>query len=285
MEGNSALTQLCAETNLFHAERRVADYIMEHQRETAGMTSMELARASGASEATVSRLCKKLGFSNYRAFQLSLTREVAEKGQGGEISDEISMENMDQSLKNILANKLGELTATINALDPEELREVVGLLGRAQIIQVAAVGNTIPVALDAAFKLNQLGLRSVVSEISEKASAFALTLTDRDALLLISNSGRSRRLCQLTEAARRNGVKVILITGDRNSPLAGMADHILASSNWERLLVTTKEYALSRISAIAIVEVLYSFLLVSLPEGRRNIRRHEALMKEDKIVG
>lgn len=283
MGGTDALTQLCSGVRLYHAERQIADYILEHLEEAVGMTSAELARASGSSEATMTRLCKKLGFDSYRSFQFSLSRNVMDERQPGKISDEISLDNIKQSLKNILANKIGELSATINGLDPHVLRQVISLLQSAEIIQIAAVGNTIPVAMDAAFKFNQLGLRAVTAEISERSSAFALSMTDRDVLVLISNSGRSKRLLQVAQVIRKKGAKVILITGDHSSPLTRVADHVLISSNWERLL-TTKTYALSRISATAVIEVLYSFLLVSVPNAQENIRQHEELMGEDKAI-
>lgn len=280
---NSVLTQLCSGIRFFSAEKRIADLILADPGAVVDKTSAELARASSTSEATVTRFCKKLGFDNYRAFQLALARDVMEEQQPGEVSYEISLEDIPQSLQNILANKVGELNATIHAIDPEELKTILALLQGAQFIQIAAVGNTIPVAMDAAFKFNQLGLRCTTSEISEKASAMALTLTGRDVLFLISNSGKSQRLYNLAQTARGNGVPIILITCDRSSPLAGLADHLLVSTNREQLL-TTGDFAFSRISAIAIIEVLYHFLLVSLPDSKTHILRHEALMLHDKAV-
>ena len=55
----------------------------------------------------------------------------------------------------------------------------------------------------------------------------------------------------------------------------GVADLCLYSTNLESLL-TTKEFTLSRISAITIIEVLYLFLVSSMPAARRNISKHEA---------
>lgn len=282
---SSVLTLLCSGINFFSAEQRIKDYILANRRDAVDMTSAGLARASGTSEATVTRFCKKLGFDSYRAFQLALARDVIGEQQSGEaeVSYEVSLDDIHQSLQNILTNKLGELTATIGAIDPDNLKAVLAVLQNADTIEIAAVGNTIPVAMDAAFKFNQLGLRCVTSEISEKLSAYALTLTPGDALLLISNSGKSRRLHQMAQAARQNGVPIILITCNRLAPLAGLANYLLISSNREQLL-TTAEFAFSRISAIAIIEVLYHFLLNSLPNARENIRRHEQLMKHDKAT-
>ena len=197
----SVVTLLCSGMHFFNAEKRIADCVLEDTAGVAAMTSAELARCSSTSEATVTRFCKKLGFENYRAFQLALARDVMER-QPLEISNEVQLDNIPQSLQNILSNKIDEMSATINGINPENLQRVLELLQNAQLVQIAAVGNTIPVAMDAAFKFNQLGMRCITSEISEKNSAFALTLTPQDVLLLISNSGKSRRLNQMAQTAR-----------------------------------------------------------------------------------
>ena len=75
----SALTPLCSGIRLYSAERRIADCILADVKWAATATSAELARGSGASEATVTRLCHKLGFENFRKFQLALARDVMEQ--------------------------------------------------------------------------------------------------------------------------------------------------------------------------------------------------------------
>ena len=275
----SVVTLLCSGMHFFNAEKRIADCVLEDTAGVAAMTSAELAHCSSTSEATVTRFCKKLGFENYRAFQLALARDVMER-QPLEISNEVQLDNIPQSLQNILSNKM---SATINGINPENLQRVLKLLQNAQLVQIAAVGNTIPVAMDAAFKFNQLGMRCITSEISEKNSAFALTLTPQDVLLLISNSGKSRRLNQMAQTARDNGVPVVLIPCDRSSPLAQLADHLLISTNREQLITTT-DFALSRISAVVIIEVLYNFLLVGRTGAKGFVSRHEVLMAHDKDV-
>lgn len=138
--------------------------------------------------------------------------------------------------------------------------------------------------MDAAFKFNQLGLRSVTSEIHEKLSAYALTLTDHDVLLVISNSGKSRRLLRIVEAAQMHGAKVILLTSNPSSPIGVLADFVLISVSHERLL-TTGDFPFSKIPTIALVEIIYHFLLATLPDARENVSRHEEYMQTDKSVG
>ena len=96
----SALTLLCSGIQLYSAEQRIADCILADVKWAASATSAELARQSQASEATVTRFCKKLGFENYRAFQLALARDVMER-QPLEISNEVQLDNIPQSLQNL----------------------------------------------------------------------------------------------------------------------------------------------------------------------------------------
>ena len=75
----SVVTLLCSGMHFFNAEKRIADCVLEDTAGVAAMTSAELAHCSSTSEATVTRFCKKLGFENYRAFQLALARDVMER--------------------------------------------------------------------------------------------------------------------------------------------------------------------------------------------------------------
>ena len=74
---------------------------------------------------------------------MALARDVMER-QPLEISNEVQLDNIPQSLQNILSNKIDEMSATINGINPENLQRVLELLQNAQLVQIAAVGNTMP---------------------------------------------------------------------------------------------------------------------------------------------
>ena len=62
-EARSVLGAICsAYDSFFEAEKKIADYIMEHKDQAVDMTVGELAKASGTSDATVSRFCRRCGF-------------------------------------------------------------------------------------------------------------------------------------------------------------------------------------------------------------------------------
>ena len=279
----SALSLISSTREFSGTEQRIVDYILDHREEAPTMTAAQLARRSGTSEATISRFCKHLGFENYRSFQLSLGRDLTLKHDGLDLDGEISLDNVEDSLKSILATKMGELEATLRGIDGATVRNVVKRLAGADVIQIVAVGNTNSVALDATFKFSQLGLRCTTHEVNEIAVGFALTMQPKDALLVISNSGRSQRLMRVAQAAKNRGACVIVITGDEQSPLARLASYVLRTVNHEALL-TTGDFAFSKISAMAIIETLYYFLLHEIEDGREHISRYEELIQPDKDV-
>lgn len=232
----SVVTLLCSGIQLYSAERRIADCILNDVKWASVVTSAQLARASQSSEATVTRLCHKLGFDNYRKFQLALARDV-----------------MDQQ-------ETETQRSTIQALNLRQLRKAMSVLRSAELIEVEASDNSLPVAMDASLKLGSLGKRCMTSAVPGRTKAFAATLTERDALLLISNSGRSERLLETARAARERGASVLLITCDRRSPLAAQADHLLLASNRAQRIVATDPVP-SLLSSALLVEVLYYLLL------------------------
>mgnify|MGYP000856493533 CR=1 FL=1 len=281
-EARSVLGVICsAYDSFFEAEKKIADYIMEHKEQAVDMTVGELAKASGTSDATVSRFCRRCGFKGFQNLKLTLAREILEEEhQSQEVTNDIDRTDLEQSLKNILANKIAELTETIKMMDIKNLEVILDKLEHARMVQLAAVGNTIPVALDGAFKLNQLGIPAVAGDIWEAQAAYAFNLGPEDVVLMISNSGNSRRLEILAEGAKENGTTVILITNNPESRLAQVADYRIITATREKLF--TEEFWFSRVAAMAVMEILYLLLMAGMPTAAGHVRRHEKAISADK---
>ena len=233
----SVVTQLCSGLQLYSAERRIADCILADVKWASVATSAELAKASHSSEATVTRLCHKLGYANYRKFQLELARDVLEQ-QETEARKRPPNDPLHQALLDLQNNRQEEVQATI---------------------EIEANGSSLPVAMDASLKLGSLGKRCMISPVPEKARSFASALTPKDALLLISSAGRCEALETAARAAKKNGTPVILITCDKRSALAGHASYTLLASN--RIQRIASDMLPSQLSAALVVEALY-YLLV-----------------------
>lgn len=284
-EARSVLGVICsAYDSFFEAEKKIADYIMEHKEQAVDMTVGELAKASGTSDATVSRFCRRCDFKGFQNLKLTLAREILEEEhQSQEVTNDIDRTDLEQSLKNILANKIAELTETIKMMDIKNLEVILDKLEHARIVQLAAVGNTIPVALDGAFKLNQLGIPAVAGDIWEAQAAYAFNLGPEDVVLIISNSGSSKRLETLALGAKENGSTLVLITNNRESPLAQICDYKIITATREKLL--TEEFWFSRVTATTVIEIIYLLLMAGKKDAVEHIRRHEKAILSDKQRG
>lgn len=263
----SVVTLLCSGIQLYSAERRIADCILADVKRASMCTSAELARLSCSSEATITRLCHKLGFENYRKFQLALARDAMEQQEAQRMRDE-GQDELHQALLNILANREEELRATIQAIDTRQLRQILSLLRSCEVMEVVSEGGGLPVAFDASIRFSHLGKRCVSSAVHEKNLAFAQTLTPKDILIVLSASGQSARLEEVSAVAKGRDVPVLVITCDSHGPLAQLADYVMTASNREQRLIEGS-HAASLLSPNVLIEVLYYLLRMEICKNKR----------------
>lgn len=268
--------------NFYEAEKKIADYIVNNTQKVIDMTISELAESAGASDATVTRFCKKCHMKGFHHLKITLAKELVEsKKDDVKISGDVSESNIKESLSNILANKVEELKQTVSMIDEKELSEILNLIRNARNVQFAAVGNTIPVALDGCYKFNQIGIPSVTNPIWETQIAYTFNLSKGDVVIIISNSGSSKRLIDVIEAAKAKEAYIVSITNSNNSPIAKISDYHIKTATREKLFL--EEYYFSRISAMTVIEILYLFLTVGKPDVYKNLSKHEQSIADSKI--
>lgn len=213
--------------------------------------------------------------------KITLAKELSYNEKDIVKSNSIDRNDISQSLENILANKIEELTQTVHMMDEDILTKVLELFKNAECVQFAAVGNTIPVALDGAFKFNQIGIKSVALSIWETQLGYTLNANEKDVIVIISNSGASKELVNLAKVAKEKNLAVIGITNSENSPVAKLSDYHITTATRERLFV--EEYCFSRISAMTVVEIFYLLLISSKENAKAAIRKYEELIADDKV--
>ena len=175
--------------SFFDTEKKIGDYIVRNPKKVVDMTVGELAKECGVSEASVSRFCKRIELKGFHHLKVSLARELVDAEDDGEISGHISVDDMEGSLRGILSNKMEELRQTVAMIDREELKKILDVINNADTVLMAAVGNTIPVAMDGAYKLNQIGIRAISitnnarSSVAE-LSTYHITTATREKLFL-----------------------------------------------------------------------------------------------------
>lgn len=268
--------------NFFEAEKKIADYVINNGQKLIEMTISELAEAAGTSNATVTRFCRKCNMKGFHHLKITLAKELVDSNKDeAKVSGDVSEENIKDSLNNIMSNKIEEMKQTISGINEKELKEILSLMRRAGTVQFAAVGNTIPVALDGCYKFNQIGIPAVSNTIWETQIGYTYNLKAEDVVIVISNSGASKRLINVVKAADEKGAVTIAITNSDKSPLAEICRYHIKTATREKLFLD--EYYFSRISAMTVIEILYLFLTVGKSDVYSSLSRHEQSIADDKI--
>jgi Transcriptional regulators len=155
------------------------------------------------------------------------------------------------------------------------------LIKKARLIQVVAEGNTYPVAIDAVYKFNQIGLLAMSDAAFETSLAQTLNMNQQDILIIISNSGESKSLMKQLQVAHSQNIQVIAITNREDSPIAQKADFHLKT--YVREQIFQSEYYFSRIAASTMIEAIFLLLIGQDKATLNKIAHHEELISDRKL--
>lgn len=265
---------------LFDAEKKIAKFIFNNPKKVVDMTVSELAEISDVSIASVSRFCRKVGLKGFAQLKISLAQELVDTHKSGEVSNDISVDNIPQSLQNILANKITELKQTVNLINTDEFREILEGIRDSSRVQVIAVGNTIPVAIDAAFKFNELGIPTTAGTILETQLSYSFTLGKGDVLIAISNSGESDKVLEAVKIANNNKAMTIGITNSPYSAIGEEVQYHITTATREKLFLD--EFCFSRVSASTVIEIIFLFLTEMIENSHKSMIKCEEMFAVDK---
>ena len=136
-------------------------------------------------------------------------------------------------------------------------------------------------ALDGAFKLNEIGIRAMAGTIWETQLAFSLSLKKGDVLIAISNSGESRRVAKMVKIAKEKGATAVGITNNPKSTIGQSVDYHIQTATREKLFMN--EICFSRVSAMTVMEILFLFLTVDQKKRYEQTREYESLIADEKV--
>ena len=122
----------------------------------------------------------------------------------------------------------------------------------------SGMGKAGQIAMNIATTFCSTGTPAVFLHPSEAQHGDLGILQENDLLLLISNSGKTREIVELTDLADRlnPSLKKIVITGNPESPLAEAADICLATGHPLGMTPTTSTTIMTVIGDILVVETM-----------------------------
>jgi len=239
------------------AEKKAADYVIIHQRDTQYMSISELAEACGVAEATISRFARRLNYKGYNAFKLAVAHSTAGRSAGNPLSGQVLAEDgVSDVCQKLFAANVDAMEQTMSLLRPEDVTAAGDLLERADKVLCMGQGGSMVMAQEAAHLFSTaFGKYFAVTDSHMQAIA-ATQLGPRDVILYFSYSGATRDMVENCLLARERGAKVILVTRFPKSPGAALASVVLQCGANENPLQMGSVAA--RIAMIFVLDVLFS---------------------------
>ncbi len=254
-------------------EQRVASFIMDHFDDLMSYNSAELARLSGVSKATVSRLFKRLGYDRFK----EMRDEVRTLRQSGMPLTE----NRDAVQGNTLLarhykQEMANLTLWVNTLDAVQFADVVQALSAARRVFILGLRNSAPVALHLRQQLMQTrGQVWLMPQPGQTLAEELVDITPQDVVVVVAFRRRPRVIRPVLEVLHKQGVPTVAISEPQAAGITTLA-------RWHFGLPLDSVSAFdSYSSAMSLVNLLANALLHSaLTEGRQRIHNIASLYTE-----
>lgn len=196
---------------LSDTEDELTTFILQHREQVSTMTINELAKQIFSVPNTITRCCKKLGYSGYAELKFNLKRELEEIGVHTAL-----LHNAQPIL----------LERTFALIDSEREAAVVTALERAHKVLFFAVGETAYVASNFAHMFNAVDQKSTFMTY-ENQIIYECRTESNLVLVLISLSGETPQLLKVAQAAQANNHYIISLTHLANNQLSHYANSAL----------------------------------------------------------
>ena len=247
-------------------EKRVADFVFDHFDDLISYNSAELARLSGVSKATVSRLFKRLGYEKYKDMHDEL-RTLRQSGMP--LTDNRDAVQGNTLLARHYKQEMANLTSWTNAIDAQQFNEIIQSLSQSKRVVIIGLRNSYPVAMHLRLQLMQV--RSQVSLLPSPGQTLSEELADlshEDVVVVVGFRRRPSIIRQVLEQLQRQSIPTVLLSEPQVPVLQGL-------SRWQLAAPLESVSAFDSYSAaMSLVNLLSNALLHEmLTEGRQRIHQ------------
>jgi RpiR family carbohydrate utilization transcriptional regulator len=207
--------------SLSKSEKKVALAVLENPDLTISENLTALAKAAQVSEPTVIRFCRTIGYHGWHEFKLKLAQGLAlapSAYHAAPVQDDLAVDLVSK----ICGRSVNVLLDLRNNLDPDVIQRALDIMAQASKIEFYGQGSSGIVAADAQHKFFRSGVPTVAYSDPHIHSISAALLQKGDAVVAISQRGKSTALLHSVQLARMAGAEIIAIAPS-GTPLAELA--------------------------------------------------------------
>lgn len=238
--------------------QRLGQFVLEQPQRVLYLTITELARESGTSEASVTRLCRGVGCRGYTEFKMALALETQQEQASQPQASATS------AFSTLIEESVAALRDTGALVSQQALLQSAELLEKARQIQIYGVAASAIIGEYLAYRLLRMGISAQQFSDMHRAAMNATSLKPGDVVIAVSSSGSTKDLLHAVQLGKEHGANIIVLSNTSRSPLATQADQLLVAAKPEGPLTAGSFH--SKISAMLVIELLSQQLLENRPE-------------------
>ena len=242
-----------AYASLPKTEKRAARYVLDHPDEVIHAPIAMLAQRAGVSEATVVRLCQRLGYRGYPNFRIYLARDL---GRPYEDSYQDLTETSRPSMiaRQVFDLSIRALADTLAGLDMAAFEAATQAMSRAGTIFLYGVGGSGEAARIAHHRVLRAGVPCQACTDPHLQAFVAASTRPGDAALGISYSGGSDDVTRALAISRDRGATTICLVSLARSPVARVSHIVLLAGGVTETEISEPQTA--RIVQIVVLDAL-----------------------------
>ena len=260
------------------SDRRVGELALRDPELVITGTMAQVAHAAGVSDPTVVRFCNAVGCTSFQSLKLQLA-QVRALGIPATHSGIDVTDTVPAIAEKIIDYTITSLDRMRRQIDTEAVARAIDTLAEAKRIEFFGFGASGIIALDAQQKFPLFGVPCGAQVDAHQQFMIASLLEPGDVAVAISNTGRTTAVLEMTQAAKRNGAKVIGITGYMGS-FFKMCDVGLLVETLENTNLYTP--TTSRIAGLTMIDILATG--TALRRGHEYIERVQSMKAQLSVM-
>jgi DNA-binding MurR/RpiR family transcriptional regulator len=237
------------------AQKKIGNYILHNANSVIHMSISELAEKSDAkSESAIVRFYRRLGYSGYHNFKVTLTMQLAGHSFYHSIKEITESDDINSIKQKIFNGTLQTFQENITSLSDSLLLDAVKLIEESKRLIFIGYAISGTIAATANFMFTRLGFSCCYSPDSHFNAVLLTDPRPGDVIFCISNSGESKDVVLPVEHSNPPA-RVIALTSSRESPLGKVADICLETVSEE--VNYWGDPFIARLVELAIIDLLY----------------------------
>lgn len=238
-------------------EKTIASFLLEHQSKIKEYTITTISKETETSNATVSRLMTKLGYSSFGDFKAMVTRE-----ESVEETESDTVSKISHYYKQIIG-------ASHELIDSTQLSECVNAIQTARQVMICGIGNSGLSATELKYRLTRMGIYADSLTDPHMALMRTSLLNEEDILIVLSHTGQTKAVLDACRLAKEKNIPIYAVTTNNHTPLTALADVVLFAS--KSSAIRDEKFINSQLVTHFVLDILCYMLLEnkSLRDNRR----------------